>query len=139
MLFQAALTIPANTAATVPVTQLLGIGYGIITRVLVRPRPGHHALAHMLIKYHEHQIAPSTENMDFHGDTFPIDYDEHLEIFQPPFELKLVGWNDDDTYEHEFDVFIVILPRAAVISLAVMDAIKGILGMLSPRRLFGGG
>jgi len=106
---------------------------------MVRPRPGHAALAHLIILHHEHQIAPSTENMDLHGDAPPIDWEEYYESYQPPYELKLKGWNEDDTYSHTFDVMVAILPRKAILALAIVDAIKGAFGFLSPKRIFTGG
>jgi len=136
LLFEAAITIPANTTPGSPVTETLAIAHGIITKMMVRPRPGHAALAHLVILHHEHQIAPSTENMDFSGDAFPIDWEEYYESYQPPYELKLKGWNDDDTYPHTFDVFVAILPRKAILALAIVDAIKSVFGMLSPKRIF---
>ncbi|KKN22378.1 hypothetical protein LCGC14_0915700 [marine sediment metagenome] len=136
MLFEASITIPKNTAATAPTTVILKIAHGIITKMMVRPRPGHAGLAHLVIRYHEHQIAPSTEGMDFSGDTFPIDWEEYYESYQPEYELKLQGWNDDDTYPHTFDIFVAILPRKAVLALAIVDAIKNVFSLLSPKRIF---
>jgi hypothetical protein len=139
MLFETSITIPANTARTAPTTVMLGIAHGIITKIMVRPRPGHQSLAHCIILHHEHQIAPSTENMDFAGDTFPIDWEEYYESYQPPYELKIKGWNEDDTYQHTFDIFVAILPRKGIIATAVSDAISGILSIFSPKRIFTGG
>lgn len=136
MLFEASITIPKNTTSTSPEVAILKIAHGIITKIMVRPRPGHAALAHCVILHHEHQIAPSTENMSFSGDTFPIDWEEYYESYQPPYELKIKGWNDDDTYPHTFDIFVAILPRKAIIALAIVDAIKGLFGVLSPKRIF---
>jgi len=135
MLFQADITIPKNTLETAPTVVMMGIAKGIVTKIMVRPRPGHAALAHLVILHHEHQIAPSTENMDFAGDTFPIDWEEYYESYQPAYELKLKGWNEDDTYPHTFTVFVVVLPRRAIIALAIVDAIKSAFGMLSPTRI----
>lgn len=139
MIFETSITIPANTASTNPETVMLGIAHGIITKIMVRPRPGHQALAHCVILHHEHQIAPSTENMDLHGDAPPIDWEEYYESYQPPYELKIKGWNEDDTYPHTFDIFVAILPRKAVLALAIVDAIKGIFSIFSPKRIFTGG
>jgi len=136
MLFQASITIPKNTTKAKPTEAILKIAHGIITKIMVRPRPGHAALAHLVILHHEHQIAPSTKGMELHGDAPPIDWEEYYESYQPPYELKLEGWNDDDTYPHTFDVFVAVLPRKAVLALAIVDAIKGIFGMLSPKRIF---
>jgi len=138
MLFEASITIPKNTTATNPTIAVLKIAHGIITKIMVRPRPGHAALAHCVILHHEHQIAPSTENMDFSGDTFPIDWEEYYKSYQPPYELKIKGWNLDDTYPHTFDIFVAILPREAVLALSIVDAIKGVFGVLSPKRIFTG-
>lgn len=139
MLFETSITIPKSTASTSPTIEMLGIAHGIISKIMVRPRPGHHALAHCVILHHEHQIAPSTEGMDLHGDSPPIDWEEYYESYQPPYELKIKGWNDDDTYEHTFDIYVAVLPRKAIMATAIIDAIKSFFGMLSPRRIFTGG
>jgi len=139
MLFQAAITIPKNTTKASPVVQTLKIAHGIITKIIVMPRPGHAALAHLIILHHEHQIAPSTEGMDFSGDVHPIEWEEYYESYQPAYELKLKGWNEDDTYSHTFNVFVAILPRKAIIAYQIADALRGFLSLLSPKRIFTGG
>ena len=136
MLYQATITIPKNTTSTNPTVITFGIAKGIITKFIVLPHPGHAGLAHLVILHHEHQIAPSTENMDIHGDAPPILWEDYYESYQPPFELKLKGWNDDDTYPHAFDVYVAILPRKAVLALAIADTFTSILGKLSPKRIF---
>ena len=136
MLFRASIDIPKDTSSTDPEEEVLKIAHGIITKIMVRPRPGHHALAHLVILHHEHQIAPSTENMDISGDAPAIDWEEYYESYQPPYELKLRGWNEDDTYSHAFDVYVAILPRKAILALALVDAIKSAFGLLSPKRIF---
>ena len=136
MLFQASITIPKNTTKAAPTEETLELSHGIITKIMVRPRPGHAALAHLVILFRNFQIAPSKENMDFAGDTFPIDWEEYFEFYQPPYELRIQGWNDDDTYPHTFDVYVAVLPRKAIIALAIVDAIKGVFGFLSPKRIF---
>ncbi len=139
MLFETSITIPITATQADPEVVMLRIAHGIISKIMVRPRPGHAALAHCVILHHEHQIAPSTEGMDFAGDTFPIDWEEYYECYQPPYELKIKGWNDDDTYEHTFDIFVAVLPRKGIIATAVSDAINSFLSFLSPKRIFTGG
>lgn len=139
MLFEASITIPKNTPSVAPTIVMLPIALGIISKIMVRPRPGHAALAHCIILHHEHQIAPSFGSMEFHGDTFPIDWEEYYESYQPPYELKIKGWNEDDTYEHTFDIFVAVLPRKGIIATAVADALSNIMSIFSPRRIFGGG
>ncbi|MCK4721772.1 MAG: hypothetical protein KAT75_00640 [Dehalococcoidia bacterium] len=138
MLFQASITITTGKTKAEPQVETMKIAHGIITKFMVRPRPGHGATAELVILHHEHQIAPSTEGMSLHGDAHPIDWEEYYESYQPPYELKLKGWANGSTYSHTFDVFVAVLPRKAILALAVVDAIKGIFGLLSPRRIFTG-
>jgi len=139
MLFEASITIPKSTTTAAPTTVMLKIAHGIITKIMVRPRAGHQNLAHIVIMHHEHQIAPSTEGMTLHGEFFPIDWEEYYESYQPPYELKIKGWNEDDTLPHTFTVYVVILPRKGIIATAVADALSNILSFLSPKRIFTGG
>lgn len=136
MLFTADVNIPKNTTEAAPVTQMLKVAHGIITWVSVLFPPGCARLAHCVILHHEHQIFPSTEGMDLAGDTFPIEWDEYYECYQPPYELKLKAWNEDDTYPHKITIRVAILPRRGIIATAVADTIKSVLGMLSPKRIF---
>jgi len=139
MLFQAEITIPANTTEPNAVTVVFPIAHGIITKFMVRPRPGHTALAHLVILHHEHQIAPSIENQDLHGDTFPIDWEDYYESSQPAYELRLKGWNDDDTYKHTFDVFVAMLENKWTLGGMIADAIKSVFSLTSIKRIFTGG
>ncbi len=139
MLFQASITLPKSTLKTAPIRAALPIANGVITKFMVRPRPGHNALAHCIILLHEHQIAPSVRDMDFRGDTFPIDWEDYLEVSQPPYELIIEGWNDDDTYPHTFDVYVAVISKSFTLGQIVSDALRNIFSLLSPRRIFGGG
>lgn len=136
MIFSTDITISASTTKDAPKEVMLGINKGVITKFMVRPRPGHAALAHCVIRFHENIIAPSVENTDLHGDADPIDWEDHVEVLQPPFELKLQGWNDDDTYEHTFTIFVVVLPKSVLLVHAIVDALTGLFGMFSPKRIF---
>lgn len=136
MLFQADITIAVGKTFASPQTETLKIAHGIITKFMVRPRRGHSSLAHLVIYHGSHPIAPSTEGMALSGDAHPIDWEDYYEFYQPPYELRLVGWNEDDTYAHTFTVYVAVLPRKAIIAYAVADALKGILGLLSPKRIF---
>lgn len=116
--------------------QTIGIARGIITWISVLFPSGCHNLVHCTIHHHEHQIAPSTEGMSIIGDRIPIEWTEYYESYQPPFELKVKAWGVDCNYDHVVTVRVAVLPRRAVLALAVVDAIKGIFGVLSPRRIF---
>lgn len=135
MIFQADITIPASTSSDSPEVETVRISQGVITELKVRPRPGHASLAHCVIKYHNHQIAPSTEGMDFHGDADPIDWTDQIEVPEPPFTLEIVGWNDDDTYEHTFTIYIVILQKSALPANSITSAVASLFRALLPSKI----
>lgn len=139
MLFEKTITIPANTSKSDPVIETVHIAHGIISKFMVRPHAGHAGLAHCVIRYHGTQIAPSTEGMNLHGDADPIDWEDYYEVYGIPYILRIEGWNDDDTYEHSFDIFIAILPRKAILALAITDTIAKLFNLFNPRRIFTGG
>jgi hypothetical protein len=138
LIYQADITIPKNTTESSPTIVELGIGKGVITKFMVRPRPGHAGLAHCRIYYHESPIAPTTLDMDLHGDADPIDWEDHIEVLQEPFTLKILGWNTDDTYPHTFTIYVVILPKDILLVNAIVSAIAGVFRGIFPTRLPGG-
>lgn len=71
-------------------------------------------------------------------DGFPIEWDEYYESYQKPYQLKFVGWSYGATYAHVVTVRIAILPRKAILALATVDAIRGLISSLSPKRIFTG-
>jgi len=136
MLFTRDIVVPANTLESAPCEELIKIAHGIITWVSVLFPPGCHGMVNCVLLHHEHQIAPSTEKMVMLGDGVPIQWDEYYESYQPPYELKVKLWSAGTTYAHKVTVRVAILPRKAIIALAIVDAIKGLFGALSPKRIF---
>jgi len=138
MLFTADVTVETDHTESNKKVQLLKVAHGIITRVSVLHPKGCNGLVHCIILHHEHQIAPSTEGMTMIGNGVPIEWNEYYESYQPPYELKIKGWGVDCDYPHTVTVRIVVLPRRAIIALAIVDAMKSAFGMLMPRRVFTG-
>jgi len=136
MLFTWDINVPKNTTEASPVEQDLPLAHGIIDSVSVTWPPGTAKLGHCQIFHFGTLIFPSREGMDLRGDTFPIAWREYYEMYHEPYVLRVKLWNDDDTYPHKCFIAIAVLPRRAILALAVADAIKGILGMLSPKRIF---
>jgi len=110
MYYETILTLPANTLQTDPVRQILPIHPGTIQHVEVLFPPGCAALAHVQVLYWCHQLWPSNPDSFFSGNGYPISYDEDLQIVDPPYELELVGWNEDDTYAHHPILRVQVVP-----------------------------
>ena len=139
MIFSRDITIDASTTEASPKVVEFGVSKGVITKFMIRPRAGHKSLAHCVIMYHDHTIAPTSKGMDLHGDNDPIDWEDNIPLNQPPFTLKLVGWNEDDTYPHTFNVIVVIIPKRLLMANIIREAITTLLrGVLGSRRAPGG-
>ena len=136
MLYSTTITVAPNTTYANAVEERIYLMHGVITKVIFRPRPGHASLLHCKVFHRRHQIFPSSGDDDLHGDTFPVEWEEWYEVPEKPFYLEIVSWNDDDTYSHTFDVYVAILPRKAIVALAIVDAIKSLFSTLSPKRIF---
>ncbi|MBA7607938.1 hypothetical protein ES703_15108 [subsurface metagenome] len=139
MYYDIPITIPPNTLEVTPVRVELKLTHGVITRVIVRPRPGHASLAHLRVIYQGHQIYPANRDSDLHGDTFPMEWEEYIELLSAPYTLILEGWNDDDTYPHTFDFGVALIERKFTLTYVMLKAVSQLAGIFSPRRLFTGG
>jgi hypothetical protein len=110
----------------------------VITQWSILIPPGHASLAHLVIYRGAHPVAPSVEGMDIHGDSMLLQWTDHYEFSSAPYELKLIGWNTDDTYEHTFVVYVIVLEKKYLLAQAVADSISGMLRWIAPG-LFRGG
>lgn len=113
MIYEYALTIPKNTPQETPVFGVIPIHPGIIKQVEVVFPPGPCGLAHIQLYLWERQVWPSNPNSSFMGDDVHILETEELEIIDPPFEIVILGWNDDDTYPHTPIVRVNLIPAAS--------------------------
>jgi len=135
MLFTKSVLVETDHTKSSPNVQVIKIAHGVITWVSVFYPAGCHNQVHCVILHHEHQIAPSTEGMSIVGDARPVEWNEYYESYQPPYELKLILWGVDCAYDHNVTVRVAILPRKAVLALAIVDSIKNLFSLLFPRRL----
>lgn len=115
MFYVLPLTIPANTLETDPVEEELGLTYGVIQRVEIEFPPGCAGLAHVKVQYHEFDLYPSNPGTWFSGDGFTIAFDDNFPVTEVPHAVKVVGYNEDDTFEHTVTVRINVgLPQLTI-------------------------
>lgn len=136
MLFTADITVETTNTEASKKEQVIKVAHGIITWVSILMPPGCHGLVNCTLFHHEHQIAPSTENMAMIGDGMPIEWNEYYECYQPPYELKAKLWGVGCSYDHTITVRIAVLPRKAVAPTSVADAVKALFSTVAPKRIF---
>ena len=110
MFYDFSFTIPANTPAGSPAEMSCKLTYGIIHRVEIVFPAGCAGLVHLQIREGLHQYWPTNSDGDFASNDERIEFSEYQEFYRSPFELVLVGWSPDTTYNHTLEVRFGILP-----------------------------
>ena len=122
-------TTPANTTKENAVETVAQVTAGIITHVWIKHPPGCFGLAHLNISDGLNQIYPTNKDEDYHGDEFPMEFDDAYEVAKPA-KLYLLTWNDDTVYDHVVDVRITVQSKANANPLQVMTDFVAILKKL---------
>lgn len=135
MLFSFVVNVATTNTATNKKVEILRVAHGIITWVFVLCPPGCSGLVHCVIRHREHQIFPSTEGMDISGDTHPVEWNDYYELYHEPYFLKAELWGVGCSYAHNVWIFIAVLPRRALAPASMTEAIKGMFGMILPKRI----
>lgn len=115
MFYETRITTPANTPQDEAKETIIKVQSGIIHRIEVQIPPGARGLSHAQIYYHEHQIFPSNLEGFFTGDNTSISFKDHFKINTLPLQLKILTWNDDDTFQHDIIIRIGILPESVLL------------------------
>lgn len=139
MLYNWIITVAKNTPRTAPVEEKLSLSIGIVTWYSVVFPPGCAGLVHCKIYHRETQIVPSKGDQDLSGDTFPIEWTDYYELYERPADFLARCWNEDDTYPHNVTIRIAVVPRRAIVPLAVADALNKLSPVGLVKRIFTGG
>jgi hypothetical protein len=119
--YQCSITIPAATVKDTPEQVYLTVSKGTIQRWFVGFPPGCAALAHIAVYWHEQKVFPAGEEEAVNWDDYVFDPLEDLDLSEPPYRLKVVGWNDDTSYEHTIQVAVVVFPTPDVTTEGLLE------------------
>lgn len=127
MFFVGELVIPANTPATAPATQTLALAVGQITSVAIFFPYKRGAFVGVRVIENEHQLWPTNLDEWIVGDGETVQWAEDHDLADEPFQLRLEGYNDDDTFDHS------VYFRLAVNEIAQVEAAAsgGLLGQIA--------
>lgn len=106
MYYQSELTVPANTLITSPAETDMILIDGIINQVELVFPPGSAGLLKIAIFYHEFRLWPSTPEAWFYHDDYTYRWAENFRVDESPFQLRLVGYNEDEVYQHTAILYI---------------------------------
>jgi len=128
MFYSFDLTIPANTPAGSPVSQVCVVSSGVVNRVMFVFPTGCATLAHVRVYRAGHQLWPSNLDGSFASDGEFLDFDEDYPVSDLPWEFTFVGWNDDDTYSHTVTLRLGIVAPAAPAAPSLAERVLALFG-----------
>ena len=128
MFYDFAITVPKDTTELAPVTQVMKLTKGVVTRVEVQFPNGCAGLAHCKLLHEESQKWPTPPSTSFASDGHAIVIDENFELNTEPFSLKAVCWNEDDTFSHTLYVRVGVL--RCEIAIMILKVFQGLEKML---------
>jgi len=67
------------------------------------------------VEYHGHQLLPYNTDEWMSGFFYPTSIAEKTEIDAAPYELDVYAFNDDDSYEHEYNIYVNVEPEKPVV------------------------
>ncbi len=98
-------TSPAQTTKAAPTEAIATLPTGFITHVGVQFPSGCVGLVHARILKGGHQVWPTDPDEDLSSNGFIISWEDRYDNSQPPYDLRLQVWNDDDPYPHTITFF----------------------------------
>lgn len=133
MFFSDVYSVPAQTTAQAPAWRKLRLMKGTIVQWGLYGPDEKANILHVRVEYHGHAIIP------FGGSTwmYPLDtgtpIKELIEVSDPPFDLDIYAYNEDDSYAHEYIFFVIVEPTEPVVipetgMEGLWERIKGYFG-----------
>ena len=123
MLFHKTLSVAANTLEKDASCVKVNVAPGLTDYVWVGFPPGCKGLVHVAICHLHWQVWPWTPGEYFAWDGYVFLFRDRYPITQPPFELMLKAWNEDDTYSHKVTFGVTIEPMAPMTEISALEMV----------------
>ena len=132
MLFKLHRVVPANTTALAPDWQKLKIDRGTIIEWLLQMPTECADLMKLRVEYHNTQILPFTGSTWIYGMFEPTTIKESIKVDAAPYILDIYAINSDDTYAHEYNLYVNVMPDKPVstgaLSPSIIERFKSLFG-----------
>lgn len=133
MLYKKFRSVPANTTVDNPDWQKLQVTEGAIKQWIIFFDPEAANLLHVRVAYHGSSLIPFGGKDWIEGFFSDVPFHDNIELNVAPYVLDIFAYNEDDTFEHEYYIYPVILRDKPV---TVTGPSENIIDRL--RTLFGG-
>jgi len=134
MLYSKHLVVAANTTEANAESKSFIANKGVIYRVWITFPTGCAGLVKVRILHEGHPFVPINADDYISCDGFIFEYPVMYEIHEAPEQITIQAWNDDDTYQHQVDVQVLIIPKEWVQPAGASEGIIAALASIFKRR-----
>jgi hypothetical protein len=116
LLYKIQRSVPAQTTKTAPDKQTLKISKGTIIQWVIYMPEECADLMQFRVYYGGHILLPYNEDFWMHGFFVPTTIPDDVNIDGAPYELDVVAYNDDDSYSHEYNLYVNVEPVEEIVT-----------------------
>jgi hypothetical protein len=125
--------VPANTTEAAPFHEKMKLLRGTIIQWIPFQPEECADLLKFWVCYHGFQLFPFNPDSWAYGFFTPMRIEDEIEFNVAPYELDFYAVNEDDSYEHEYHVYVNIKPPKPIstsmtTSQSVMQAFRDLFG-----------
>lgn len=121
MFFAWDITIPAGTTEADPLTQILKLSKGVITRCDIKFPRGCHGMVKVRLRHQEAQLVPLSRDQWVTGDNETVPTEAYYELGETPAQLKFLGCSPGTSFDHTVTVRISVLPKRVASMIPFME------------------
>jgi len=118
------LTVPPQTPESEAVIERIPLTRGSIRSIMVAFPPGCCALCHVQVFDKGWQLVPWTPGESLAWDDYVFDLLQNYPLVAEPYELTVKAWNDDDSYEH--NIFVGVLMEEGEVDTSFMEFMRAL-------------
>jgi len=115
------IVVPAGTGEWSPVTEILKLSKGVITRIDVKFPAGCHGMVKVRILREEAQLVPLSRKEWLIGDDETVPTESYYELSSSPYQLKFVGCSPGTRFDHMITVRVAITPLEVASSKPLLE------------------
>ncbi len=98
-----------GTTIDQPVHTVCQIESGTIDYIEVEYPKGCVGLVKAKVLVHAHQLLPWNPSEWLYGDDRVFHIDANESVLAPPYEIEVISYNEDDTYDHQLSVVLNVI------------------------------
>ncbi|HUX62101.1 MAG TPA: hypothetical protein VMV32_12375 [Ignavibacteriaceae bacterium] len=125
------MTFPFGKTELTKTIEHFGISKGWIYRAWVIFPPGCAGLVKVRIEHEGHPIIPINKSDYIKADDYVFELPMFYEVPEEPYQLTFEGWNEDESYNHEITLMLLVLPKAFILPVGategIMESLKSLI------------